>query len=72
MANLREGLEEIQEDVSQEPQIVEEKDFMLTLEEVQFLLAKIANIDFKGVEIEFVYNLIMKLQETYKHLSNDK
>ena len=48
-----------------------EKDpkFELTKDELKFILAKIAQVEFKGVEIEFTYNLIIKLQEHYKYLS---
>ena len=46
-----------------------EKKFDLTKDEVKFILAKIAQVEFKGVEIEFTYNLIVKLQEHYKYLS---
>ena len=53
-------------------QDIQEKDFSLTAKEVGFLLAKLADLEFKGVEIEFTYNLILKLQEHYKHLSQDK
>ena len=49
--------------------IVDEKKFDLTKDEVKFILAKLAQIEFKGVEIEFTYNLIVKLQEHYKYLS---
>ncbi len=49
--------------------IPETKDFSLTVDEVKFILAKIAQVEFKGVEIEFTYNLIVKLQEHYKYLS---
>ena len=45
------------------------KKFDLTKDEVKFILAKIAQVDFKGVEIEFTYNLIVKLQEHFKYLS---
>ena len=38
-------------------------------DEVKFILAKIAEVEFKGVEIEFTYNLIVKLQEHFKYLS---
>ena len=76
MANLRDGIEkDVQEKNigNKEIQINNSNvQYMLTAEECKFLLSKIAAIDFKGVEIEFVYNLIMKLQETYKRLSNDK
>ena len=75
MANLRDGVEETQENNQGDGGIQVNNssvNFMLTAEECKFLLSKIAGMDFKGVEIEFVYNLIMKLQETYKNLSNDK
>ena len=68
MANLSEGLKEPVE----ENKNIQQKDFNLTLEEVRFILAKLATIEFKGVEIEFTYNLILKLQEHFKHLSQDK
>jgi hypothetical protein len=38
----------------------------LNEDEIKFLLAKIAQLDFKGVEIEFAYNMIVKLQELYR------
>ena len=38
----------------------------LNADEIKFLLAKIAQLEFKGVEIEFAYNMIVKLQELYK------
>ena len=68
MANLSEGLKEPVEENTN----IQQKDFNLTLEEVRFILAKLATIEFKGVEIEFTYNLILKLQEHFKHLSQDK
>ena len=40
-----------------------------TIDEVKFILAKLAQVEFKGVEIEFTYNLIVKLQEHFKYLS---
>ena len=49
--------------------INEDKKFDLNIDEVKFILAKIAQVEFKGVEIEFTYNLIVKLQEHYKYLS---
>ena len=52
-----------------QPNMVEEKNFDLTVDEVKFILAKLAQIEFKGVEIEFTYNLIVKLQEYYKSLN---
>ena len=68
MANLSKGLNEPVE----ENENIQQKNFDLTLEEVRFILAKLATIEFKGVEIEFTYNLILKLQEHFKHLSQDK
>jgi hypothetical protein len=38
----------------------------LSGDEIKFLLAKIAQLDFKGVEIEFAYTMIVKLQELYR------
>jgi hypothetical protein len=49
--------------------VVGEKNFNLSSDEVKFILAKLAQIEFKGVEIEFTYNLIVKLQEYYKSLN---
>ena len=46
-----------------------EKKFDYSKDEVKFILAKIARVEFKGVEIEFTYNLIVKLQEHFKYLS---
>jgi len=46
-----------------------EPNFQLNTDEIKFILAKLAQIEFKGVEIEFTYNLIVKLQEHFKYLS---
>ena len=46
-----------------------EPNFQLSVDEFKFILAKLAQIEFKGVEIEFTYNLIVKLQEHFKYLS---
>jgi len=46
-----------------------EVNFDLSLDEIKFILAKLAQIEFKGVEIEFTYNLIVKLQEHFRYLS---
>jgi hypothetical protein len=54
---------------NKQPEKVDEKKFDLTSDEVKFILAKLAQIEFKGVEIEFTYNLIVKLQEYYKSLN---
>ena len=63
--------EEIRKEVEQE--VVEQpKDLKtsveLTKDEITLILAKFAQLDFKGVEIELTYNLIVKLQNTYKKL----
>ena len=42
----------------------------LSKDEITFILSKFAHFDFKGVEIELTYNLIVKLQNTYKQLLN--
>ena len=63
--------EQIRKEVEQE--VVEQpKDLKTSVElskdEITLILAKFAQLDFKGVEIELTYNLIVKLQETYKKL----
>ena len=40
----------------------------LSKDEITLILWKFAHLEFKGVEIELTYNLIVKLQETYKKL----
>ena len=70
MGSLSKALNE--QNVSNEdtqPKKVDGKKFDLTSDEVKFILAKLAQIEFKGVEIEFTYNLIVKLQEYYKSLN---
>ena len=52
-----------------QPNVVDENNFNLSSDEVKFILDKLAQIEFKGVEIEFTYNLIVKLQEYYKSLN---
>ena len=54
---------------NKQPVEVDDKKFDLTSDEVKFILAKLAQIEFKGVEIEFTYNLIVKHQEYYKSLN---
>ena len=66
--------EELRKDIEQE--VVEEQpknlntSIELTKDEITLILAKFAQLDFKGVEIELTYNLIVKLQNTYKQLLN--
>ena len=63
--------EEIRKEVEQEV-VKQPKDLKTSVElskdEITLILAKFAQLDFKGVEIELTYNLIVKLQETYKKL----
>lgn len=35
-------------------------------EEIQFLIAKLSETDFKGREVETLYSILVKLQEQYK------
>ena len=63
--------EEIRKEVEQE--VVEQpKDLKTSVElskdEITLILGKFAHLEFKGVEIELTYNLIVKLQNTYKKL----
>ena len=63
--------EEIRKEVEKE--VVEQpKDLKTSIElskdEITLILGKFAHLEFKGVEIELTYNLIVKLQETYKKL----
>ena len=64
--------EEIRKEVEQE--IVKEQpknlktSVELSKDEITMILAKFAQLEFKGVEIELTYNLIVKLQNTYKKL----
>tara|TARA_B100002019_G_C21114557_1_gene520183 strand:+ start:545 stop:799 length:255 start_codon:yes stop_codon:yes gene_type:complete len=66
--------EELRKEIEQE--VVEEQPknlntpVELTKDEITLILAKFAQLDFKGVEIELTYNLIVKLQNTYKQLLN--
>jgi len=66
MGSLSKALSE-QQTPNQEQE--NEVNFDLSLDEIKFILAKLAQIDFKGVEIEFTYNLIIKLQEHFRYLS---
>ena len=66
--------EEIRKEVEQEVVKEQPKNLKtsveLTRDEITMILAKFAQLDFKGVEIELTYNLIVKLQNTYKQLLN--
>lgn len=64
--------EEIRKEVEQEVVKEQPKNLKTSVElskdEITMILAKFAQLEFKGVEIELTYNLIVKLQETYKRL----
>ena len=45
----------------------EEKDNLeFVKEEIEFLIAKLSDTDFKGREVEILYSILIKLQEKYK------
>tara|TARA_Y100000310_G_scaffold196890_1_gene196978 strand:+ start:560 stop:739 length:180 start_codon:yes stop_codon:yes gene_type:complete len=50
--------------------IIEKKEDNLNFlkEEVEFLIAKLSDVDFKGREVEILYGILIKLQEQYKRL----
>ena len=64
--------EEIKKEVQQEVVKEQPKNLKTSVElskdEITMILAKFAQLEFKGVEIELTYNLIVKLQNTYKKL----
>ena len=64
--------EEIRKEVQQEVVKEQPKNLKTSVElskdEITMILAKFAQLEFKGVEIELTYNLIVKLQNTYKNL----
>ena len=81
MAGLSDQIKKTQEVVSEEEikkevqqQVVKKQpknlktSVELSKDEITMILAKFAQLEFKGVEIELTYNLIVKLQETYKRL----
>jgi hypothetical protein len=57
--------ESIQESLTQEIKVPQ-----LELEEAKYLLALVARSDFKGQDVQIVYNIALKLQETVKTLNN--
>ncbi len=81
MAGLSDQIKKTQEVVSEEEikkevqqQVVKKQpknlktSVELSKDEITMILAKFAQLEFKGVEIELTYNLIVKLQNTYKKL----
>ena len=43
-----------------------EDNLEFTKEEIEFLIAKLSDTDFKGREVEILYSILIKLQEKYK------
>ena len=44
----------------------------LTKEEYEFLFGVLKNTDFKGHQVESLYNLVVKLQKKYLNLVNNQ
>jgi hypothetical protein len=44
----------------------------LTKEEYEFLFGVLKNTDFKGHQVESLYNLVIKLQKKYLNLVNNQ
>ena len=63
-------LKEVQQEVVKEQPKNLKTSVELSKDEITMILAKFAQLEFKGVEIELTYNLIVKLQNTYKQLLN--
>ncbi len=57
--------ESTQESLTQEIKVPQ-----LELEEAKYLLALVARSDFKGQDVQIVYNIALKLQDTIKTLNN--
>ena len=75
MAGISDQIKKAQQVVSEEEirkEVEEPKNLktsvQLSRDEITMILAKFAQLEFKGVEIELTYNLIVKLQNTYKKL----
>ena len=75
MAGISDQIKKAQQVISEEEirkEVEETKNLntsvVLSRDEITLILAKFAQLEFKGVEIELTYNLIVKLQETYKRL----
>jgi hypothetical protein len=56
--------ESTQESLTQEIKVPQ-----LELEEAKYILALVARSDFKGQDVQIVYNIALKLQETIKTLN---
>ena len=58
------------ESVKEDPKPLKKlkKGLDLNLDETKFILAKLAQMEYKGVEIEFIYFLLQKLQNHLQYL----
>jgi hypothetical protein len=59
-----------EENSTPQPKIIEEGDNTFELEEARYLLGLIAKSDFKGQDIQIVYNIALKLQTLLKNLKD--
>tara|TARA_B100000287_G_scaffold9780_1_gene9926 strand:- start:1234 stop:1476 length:243 start_codon:yes stop_codon:yes gene_type:complete len=60
----------VEDSVKEQPKPTEKVDvgLGLNLDETKFVLAKLAQMEYKGVEIEFIYHLLQKLQNHLQYL----
>jgi hypothetical protein len=68
MATFQE-IKNIAKESTQESLTKEIKVPQLELEEAKYILALVARSDFKGQDVQIVYNIALKLQETIKTLN---
>jgi hypothetical protein len=68
MATFQE-IKNIAKESAQESLTQEIKVPQLELEEAKYILALVARSDFKGQDVQIVYNIALKLQETIKTLN---
>ena len=68
MATFQE-IKNIAKESTQESLTKEIKVPQLELEEAKYILALVARSDFKGQDVQIVYNIALKLQETIKNLN---
>jgi hypothetical protein len=59
---------------TEEPKVIEntpvEPDYLFEIEEARYMLNLIANSDFKGRDIQVVYNIALKLQNTLQTIND--
>ena len=68
MATFQE-IKSLAKEPTQESLTKEIKVPQLELEEAKYILALVARSDFKGQDVQIVYNIALKLQETIKTLT---